>query len=644
MNHQFESLLKDADLVEEIRDRAAGGRLSVPAGLNVSGDAVERVLESASAPAPSRGVEAPPLERAAPAPPIPPMPGAAEEAIVLTQGRPTLLVQNGTFTPPDSRIWRNVLRLHRTNVENAIARVGRIELHNHFSFDWAGTGWIIADDIVVTNRHVAELFSTPDGSGGFAFASNVVGATYGAQVDFREEFQIPVAQEIRVDEILYVAGADEPDIALLKIASDQALPDPLPLSDVAVADRQEIGVIGYPAFDSRNGLDDMRRLFQDIYDVKRLAPGKVSFPTPNEHYFVHDCTTLGGSSGSVVVDLASGQVVGLHFAGTFLQGNFAVRTDSIKRALASLSASVSVPAPAEPEAIADGRHDPGFFAGRDGYQANFLGDDELAVLLPGLGGWQDDIAAHDIGNGESSPVLDYRHFSVAVSSSRKLPLFTAVNINGLEARRAFRSNDKWFVDLRIDEDLQLGNEIYKHNELDRGHMVRRLDPVWGTREEAQEANDDTFHYVNAAPQHKDLNRRDWVDLEDHILDSAKAKDLKVSVFTGPVFRDSDRDYRGLVQLPEEFWKIAVLINADTDKLSAAGYVLSQGEIIKDVTEAAFVFGEFRTYQVQISKIEEATGLDFGKLKDVDALAASDTQEALALPRVRLIRGAGDLVF
>lgn len=195
---------------------------------------------------------------------------------------------------------------------------------------------------------------------------------------------------------------------------------------------------------------------------------------------------------------------------------------------------------------------------------------------------------------------------------------TAVNINGGEARRAFRDNDRWFIDLRIDELLQFGNEIYRYNELDRSHMVRRLDPVWGTRQEAQEANEDTFHYVNAAPQHKDLNRKDWSSLEDYILDSTKARDLKVSVLTGPVLRKSDHEYRGLVKLPEEFWKVAVLVNADTNELSATGYVLSQGEIIKDLTGVAFVFGEFRTYQVQISKIEAVTGLDFGRLRDVDA--------------------------
>lgn len=37
----------------------------------------------------------------------------------------------------------------------------------------------------------------------------------------------------------------------------------------------------------------------------------------------HDCSTLGGNSGSAVVDLDTHQVVGLHFGGKYLTGNSA---------------------------------------------------------------------------------------------------------------------------------------------------------------------------------------------------------------------------------------------------------------------------------------------------------------------------------
>jgi endonuclease G len=56
--------------------------------------------------------------------------------------------------------------------------------------------------------------------------------------------------------------------------------------------------------------------------VKRLAPGKLT--VVRDDLLQHDCTTLGGNSGSVVISLATGDAVGLHFGGNFHETNFAV--------------------------------------------------------------------------------------------------------------------------------------------------------------------------------------------------------------------------------------------------------------------------------------------------------------------------------
>jgi hypothetical protein len=68
----------------------------------------------------------------------------------------------------------------------------------------------------------------------------------------------------------------------------------------------------------------MRSIFGDIFGVKRLQPGEIMAFFDDEGLFNHDCSTLGGNSGSCVVDLASHQVLGLHFQGYYLQYNQAV--------------------------------------------------------------------------------------------------------------------------------------------------------------------------------------------------------------------------------------------------------------------------------------------------------------------------------
>ena len=151
--------------------------------------------------------------------------------------------------------------------------------------------------------------------------------------------------------------------------------------------------------------------------------------------------------------------------------------------------------------------------------------------------------------------------------------------------------------------------------------MRRLDPAWGPDiETAKKANDDTFHFTNCTPQHEDFNQNKttWAGIEDYILDNADERDLKASVFTGPVFADDDDMYRG-VKLPRQFWKVAVMVKAD-GSLSATGYVLSQDELIRGLeSEEEFSYGAYKTFQVKVAKVEELTGLSFGTLSAHDPL-------------------------
>jgi endonuclease G, mitochondrial len=552
------------------------------------------------------------------------------EAIVRRLGRPVLLIQNDTYVAPELPSVIDELAPHKQRIEAAIKRVGRVEFINH-AMPWGGTGWLVDKNIVITNRHVAEIVAEASGNGKFRFKLSLGGVPFGARLDFKEEFGPAAAgtHEVLLKSVKFIARSDQPDIALLELKPNGALPDPLVLLDAASADGQSVGVIGYPAYDSRNDPQDIARYFGDIFDVKRFAPGLVSQQAGTQHFFMHDATTLGGNSGSVVIDLATGKALGLHFAGTYLEGNFAVTAAEIKKALSGLNATVTVPPEfASITEAVDGKHQPTFFNGRTGYDQNFLGSDNLAVPMLGLGTLEADAALPVDSTATTGKFLHYTHFSVAFSSSRRMPIFTAVNINGDEAKKIKRKNDKWFSDLRLPAAMQLTQEDYGDPDIDRGHMVRREDPNWGTLELAKVANDDTFHYTNAAPQHARLNqgKTQWLGLEEYVLSNAKTHGLSICVFTGPVLRDEDPSLDNGVQVPEEFWKVVVAIDEDTGKLRSTGYVLSQGKLIEDITEA-FVFGQYRTYQVPVSTIQEATGLDFKGLVAADALKQHPLPEA-----------------
>lgn len=76
-------------------------------------------------------------------------------------------------------------------------------------------------------------------------------------------------------------------------------------------------------------------------------------------------------------------------------------------------------------------------------------------------------------------VLPYTHFAVAIDPERRLAASTAVNIDGSQLREVERGDD-WQLDPRLPATQQAGPELYASNDLDRGHLVRRRDPIWGT--------------------------------------------------------------------------------------------------------------------------------------------------------------------
>jgi endonuclease G len=272
------------------------------------------------------------------------------------------------------------------------------------------------------------------------------------------------------------------------------------------------------------------------------------------------------------------------------------------------------------------------YSNRRGFDESFIGAD---VPLPELAP-----AAKRIepGGGQAvgDSILRYEHFTIAMSPARKLAYFVAVNIDGARTIDVGpRGDDLWIFDERIPEDRQMGNWLYDDNDFDRGHLVRRLDPVWGdSREEALRAEADTFHFTNCAPQHWRFNRlrEFWQGIEIYILDNVGLHDLRISLFTGPVLAENDPEMEG-TQVPRDYWKVVAMRKRD-GTLATAAYVLSQGELLKAPPEE-FVFGEYKTFQLRVSELEERTGLTFGELRDHDSFARLRAARARVPDRIEL---------
>jgi len=552
------------------------------------------------------------------------------EAIVMLYGYPSLLVQKGTFVEPENQTWRRRLEPDRARINHVLANSGRVDVEGHRSKKWLGTAWRVDETTFITNRHVATDFAEAIAGG------HRIRRRMKVRIDLAEEHESDEQLEYLIGSILHIEDISIPgnvDMAVLKMHASAAdiAGDPIELALNGKVP-EFIGIAGYPARDWRNPEDPMNRIFGGIFDVKRFAPGRVMEADYSPTKFTHNCTTLGGNSGSVVCDINTGAAFGLHYAGSAREQNFAVKATAIADVLRKRSVSFQaldpVPAPdgdgpAEENGGRRNQQVDRDFEDRDGYDAAFLGTDALFLPTPQLNLIQEPMLASP-STGEA--LLKYRHFSIAMNKERRLAFFCAANIDGKELRRP-RRKKSFRLDPRLPDNRQAGEDLYSDNDLDRGHLIRRLDPTWGTRDEAEQANVDSMFFTNIAPQHKDLNQKIWLGLEDHILNRTSDANARISIFVGCVFDERDpKDGPSGIKVPMGFWKVVASVGqvrkgrSIQHVLQTQAFLMRQDHLVQD-SDLELFFGEkFKTHQITVEALERMTGLDFHVMRDADTFA------------------------
>jgi endonuclease G len=235
--------------------------------------------------------------------------------------------------------------------------------------------------------------------------------------------------------------------------------------------------------------------------------------------------------------------------------------------------------------------------------------------------------------GSTDTELKYANYSVMMNRERRTAFFAAGNIDGnrlwrVQGLGSLPKRPAWSWDPRMDEQFQPDDTIFS-NSMQRGHLFKREDAVWGGDEEAmQRADEHSFTIPNATPMIANFNNVEWGDLEDIISRESEAGH-RISYFAGPIFRSTDRFFNELranvpaserrkgMRVPQSFWKIVAWV--ENSRLRAAAFMLHQtdeierhGPIVEEIN-----FGEYR--QVAVAEVEQATGLRFPELKRADTL-------------------------
>jgi endonuclease G len=246
-----------------------------------------------------------------------------------------------------------------------------------------------------------------------------------------------------------------------------------------------------------------------------------------------------------------------------------------------------------------------------GYDANFLGPQ---VDMPKLS----TANRKDAFKLNGSETIAYTHFSLALSKSRRFAFWVAWNIDGGRLKKISRKGIEFVFDPNIPNEFQVGDELYSDNRLDRGHIARRADLLWGSIQEARKANKDSFFFTNITPQMDNFNQSSqggiWGKLEDAVFEEVDVDNLHVSVFGGPVFRNDDRIFRG-VKIPREFFKVLAFVEAG--ELQAKAFLLTQSLDQLELLE----LHEFKVFQVTLTEVEQRCGFTFpSNLKAADGFA------------------------
>ena len=237
-------------------------------------------------------------------------------AIVIRILRPVLLIRDETLPelPRDhehdlhTEAERKRWDAFRDKVKSFVASIGRIEGQNG---EHIGTGFLVSDSLVVTNRHVADLLT---------LGSDVLLPGRQTRICFGREQGVLLKPGDIVDFVEVVDVHPHCDVALLRVA--QQARTPLPLAQETLDQAKAVAVVGYPAKDNQNPAF-LHPVFNGIYGVKRAALGEL-LDGGSAAATYHDCTTTQGNSGSPVFALDSGKVVAIHCAGSFMYRNEAV--------------------------------------------------------------------------------------------------------------------------------------------------------------------------------------------------------------------------------------------------------------------------------------------------------------------------------
>jgi tetratricopeptide (TPR) repeat protein len=225
-----------------------------------------------------------------------------------------------------------------------------------------GTAFVISKEnrLLATNAHVADIMHL---SGGQMYA---IGNGTARLYEVEEVYYHPGVRRIFEDFAIRTTDPNKgdiyprsPDVAVLKLAPGEELPDPIPLATPDSVDRllaKTVGMMGFPGHDSswpRLGERAEATYREGVICRVTDFSNDVNSPNNRRQFIQHNMSSFGGFSGSPIF-LRDGKVIALNNSAAMAEANtivtqlaYGVRVDCLWELLKKYDLWDMVPAKAD---------------------------------------------------------------------------------------------------------------------------------------------------------------------------------------------------------------------------------------------------------------------------------------------------------
>lgn len=195
-------------------------------------------------------------------------------------------------------------------------------------------------------------------------------------------------------------------------------------------------------------------------------------------------------------------------------------------------------------------------------------------------------------SSQDEHVVAHTGFTVSFNAAHRIPNWVGYEMTREKTQGNEKRSNRFVPDPNFRAWTNV-NADYTNSGYDRGHMAPAADMKW-----SRQAMTESFYFSNICPQHPELNRRRWKDLEDKVRDWAIA-DSAIIVICGPLVNSSSKSIgKNRVTVPQGFFK--VILSPYQTSPQAIGFLFNNERSAEPL----------HTYIVPVDSVEKVAGMDF----------------------------------